>query len=91
MLTAKELLRELVHDAHTLGLKVVLDVCLGRAVNVAGREEFGESTPCSPRSKVPLSLQDGLLPVINGVMGVLISRFITPVPISRVPCQIVFC
>lgn len=40
VLTAKELLRELVHDAHTLGLKVVLDVCLGRAVNVAGREEL---------------------------------------------------
>ena len=75
VLTAKELLRELVHDAHTLGLKVVLDVCLGRAVNVAGREE---STPCSPRSKVALLLQDGLLPVINGVMGApIISRFIS--------------
>lgn len=63
-----------------------------RAGGERGRKGgVGESTPCSPRSKVALSLQDGLLPVINGVMGVLISRFITPVPIRRVPCQIVFC
>ena len=44
----KELLRELVHDAHSLGLKVVLDLCRGGSGDVRGgrwgekRFDFGD-------------------------------------------------
>lgn len=38
----QELLRELVHDAHTLGLKVVLDVLLGLVGKDAGLDSGGK-------------------------------------------------